>query len=66
MSTLIQWPDGEFTIQEAIQANRGLTEVLLRKKLSAAMAAKAIVQTQKGNHKIKGRFQVVKPDVAAG
>jgi hypothetical protein len=61
MNETIQWPDGEFTIQEAIQLNRSLPEPVLRQKLSAAMAAKAIVQTQKGNHKLKGKFQVVKP-----
>jgi len=60
MNETIQWPNGEFTIQEAIDANRGVSEAVVRQKLSAAMAAKAIVQTQKGNQKVKGKFQVVK------
>ena len=60
MNEMIQWPNGEFTIQEAIEANRGVAEAVVRQKLSAAMAAKAIVQTQKGNQKVKGKFQVVK------
>ena len=61
MNETIQWPDGEFTIQEAVELNRGLPEAVVRQKLSALMQAKAIVQTQKGNQKVKGKFQVVKP-----
>lgn len=61
MNETIQWPGGEFTIQELIEANRGLSEAVVRQKLAAATKAKAVVQTQKGNHKIKGRFQVVNP-----
>jgi hypothetical protein len=60
MNETIQWPNGEFTIQEAIDANRGVPEAVVRKELSAAIAAKAIIQTQKGNQKIKGKFQLVK------
>jgi hypothetical protein len=60
MSETIQWPDGEFTIQAAVDLNSTLTEAVVRKKLSAAMAAKAIAQTQKGDKKIKGKFKVVK------
>ena len=60
MNETIQWPNGEFTIQEAIEANRGVSEAVVRQKLSAAMAAKAIIQTQKGNQKVKGKFTVVK------
>lgn len=58
-SETIQWPAGEFTIQEAVDLNPALPEAAVRKKLSAALAAKAIVQTQKGDGKVKGRFQVV-------
>ena len=60
MTDTIQWPDGEFTIQAAVDLNSTLTEAVVRKKLSAAMVAKAIVQTQKGDKKIKGKFKVVK------
>jgi hypothetical protein len=60
MNDTIQWPGGEFTIQEAIDANRSVSEAVVRQKLSAGLAAKAILQTQKGNQKIKGKFQVVK------
>jgi hypothetical protein len=60
MSETIQWPDGEFTIQAAVDLNSTLTEAVVRKKLSAAMAAKGIVQTQKGDKKIKGKFKTVK------
>jgi hypothetical protein len=60
MNETIHWPNGEFTIQEAIDANRGVPEAVVRQKLSAAMAAKAITQTQKGNQKVKGKFTVVK------
>lgn len=61
MEQTIQWPAGEFTIQEAIELNSALPQLTVREKLSQAIAAKAIVQTQKGNQKIKGKFQVVKP-----
>lgn len=61
MNETIQWPAGEFTIQELVELNRGLPEATVRQKLAAATKAKAVVQTQKGDHKIKGKFQVVKP-----
>ena len=60
MTETIQWPPGEFTVQEAMNLNPALPQAVVRKKLSDAMAAKAIVQTQKGDGKIKGKFQVVK------
>lgn len=60
MSETIRWPNGEFTIQEAIEANPGVSEAVVRRELSAAMAAKAIIQTQKGNQSIRGKFQLVK------
>jgi len=59
MSDTIQWPRGEFTIQEAVDFNPTLSQATVRKKLSEAMAAKTIVQTQKGDGKIKGKFSVV-------
>jgi hypothetical protein len=43
-----------------VNLNPALPQAAVRKKLSDAMAAKAIVQTQKGDGKIKGKFQVVK------
>lgn len=61
MNDTIQWPGEEFTIQELIELNRGLPETTVRQKLAAATKAKAVIQTLKGNHKIKGKFQVVKP-----
>ena len=60
MNETIQWPPGEFTINEAVSLNPACPQATVRKKLSDALAAKAIVQTQKGNEKIKGKFQVVK------
>ncbi|HEY5345433.1 MAG TPA: hypothetical protein VIK62_03725 [Verrucomicrobiae bacterium] len=59
MSDTIQWPRGEFTVQEAVNLNPTLPQATVRKKLSDAMAAKTIVQTQKGDGKIKGKFSVV-------
>lgn len=61
MSETIQWPDGEFTIQEAVDLNPTLPQSTVRKKLSDAIAAKAVVQTQKGNEKVKGKFKVARP-----
>ena len=60
MSETIQWPGGEFTIEAAVQLNSALPEALVRKKLSAEISAKRIIQTQKGDHKQKGKFQAVK------
>lgn len=59
MEQLIQWPDGEFTIQDAIQRNAELPETRVREQLAAAIAARKVVQTQKGDRKIKGKFRVV-------
>lgn len=61
MNEPINWPKGEFTIEEALSLNPAFPEAVVRKNLSAGISAKAIVQTQKGNQKIKGKFQVVKP-----
>ena len=66
MNEVIQWPDGEFTIQAAVDRNPAIPQAVVRKKLSEAMAAKTIVQTKKGDAKIKGQFQVVKPASAPG
>jgi hypothetical protein len=59
MNEPINWPKGEFTIEEAVSLNPAYPEIVVRKKLSAAISAKAIVQTQKGDRKTKGKFQVV-------
>ncbi len=59
MSDTIQWPRGEFTVQEAVNLNPTLPQAAVRKKLSDAMAAKKIIQTQKGDGKIKGKFSLV-------
>lgn len=59
MNEPINWPKGEFTIEEAVSLNPAFPEAVVRKKLSAAISAKAIVQTQKGDRKTKGKFQVV-------
>ncbi len=59
MNETIQWPSGEFTIQAAVALNPALTEAVVRKQLSSALAAKTIVQTRKGDGKIQGAFQAV-------
>ena len=59
MSETINWPKDEFTIEEVVSLNPAFPQAVVRKKLSDAMAAKAIVQTQKGDGKKKGKFQVV-------
>ena len=59
MNDNLNWPSGEFTLQAAVEQNSHLTEAVVRKKLSAAMLAKQVVQTKKGGAKIKGLFQVV-------
>lgn len=61
MSDTIQWPDGNFTLQQAVDSNPTVPQAVVRKKLADAMAAKAIIQTKKGDAKIKGQFQTVKP-----
>ena len=58
MSETINWPKGEFTIEEVVSLNPAFPQAVVRKKLSDAKAAKAIVQTQKGDGKKKGKFQV--------
>ncbi len=60
MTNTIRWPDGEFTLQAAVELNTGFSQAEIRKKLADGIAAKKIVQTKKGNDKIKGTFQVVK------
>ncbi|HEV2695727.1 MAG TPA: hypothetical protein VG347_22760 [Verrucomicrobiae bacterium] len=64
MSETIQWPEGDFTLQQAVDSNSAVPQAVVRKKLADAMAAKAIIQTKKGDAKIKGQFQVVKPTAA--
>ena len=66
MSETINWPKGEFTIEELASLNPAFPQAVVRKKLSDAMAAKAIVQTQKGDGKKKGKFQVVTAPPVAG
>lgn len=61
MNDLIQWPSGDFTLQQAVDLNPAVPEVILRKKLADALAAKIVAQTKKGDGKVKGTFQVVKP-----
>jgi hypothetical protein len=61
MTKTFQWPAGEFTLQAAVDLNAGIPQAEIRKKLAEEIAAKTIVQTQKGDGKIKGKFQVVKP-----
>jgi hypothetical protein len=60
MTNTIRWPDGEWTLPAALALNAGVPQAQVRKKLSAAIAAKTIVQTQKGDGKIPGKFSVVK------
>jgi hypothetical protein len=60
MTNTIRWPDGEFTLPAALALNAGIPQAEVRKQLSAALAAKAVVQTQKGDGKIPGKFQRAK------
>jgi hypothetical protein len=60
MANTIRWPDGEFTIQAAVDLNAAVPQAEIRKKLADGLTAKSIVQTQKGDGKIKGKFQAVK------
>jgi len=60
MTNIIRWPDGEWTLPAALALNAGVPQAEVRQKLSAALAAKTIVQTQKGDGKIPGKFSVVK------
>jgi hypothetical protein len=59
MNEIINWPKGEFTIEELASLNPAFPQAVVRKKLSDAMTAKSVVQTQKGDRKIKGKFQAV-------
>jgi hypothetical protein len=60
MTNAIRWPDEEWTLPMALALNAGVPQAEVRKQLSAALAAKTIVQTRKGDGKIPGTFQVVK------
>jgi hypothetical protein len=64
MNETINWPAGEFTLQTLLALNPAFPQATVRKNLSAAISAKRIVQTRKGDGKIQGAFQVVK--VAGG
>ena len=66
MTNTIRRPDGEFTLPAALALNAGVPQAEVRKKLAAGLAAKAIVQTQKGDGKIPGKFQQVKYAGASG
>jgi hypothetical protein len=66
MTNTIQWPGGEFTLQAAVDLNAGIPQAEVRKKLADGIAVKAIVQTLKGDGKIKGKFQVIKPATSDG
>ena len=61
MSNLMNWPAAEFTIQELVNLNPQFAEAAVRKSLSDGITAKKIVQTKKGDKKVKGKFKVVKP-----
>jgi hypothetical protein len=61
MSTTMNWPTGEFTLQELIQLNPQFAEAAIRQALANGRTAKKIVQTQKGDKKVKGKFKVVAP-----
>ena len=60
MTKPIQWPAGDFTIQAAVDLNVGVPQAEIRKKLAEGIAAKTIIQTQKGNGKVKGQFKLLK------
>ena len=64
MNETINWPRGEFTIEEAVSLNPVFSQATVRKNLSDALAAKTITQTQKGNGKIKGKFSVASSSAA--
>jgi hypothetical protein len=65
MNEPIKWPSGEFTLPAAVALNRTVPEAEVRKALAAALAAKTIVQTRKGDKKVQGTFEVVKATGAA-
>ena len=64
MTNAIRWPEGEFTLPAAVALNAAVPQPEIRKQLSAALAAKTIVQTRKGDGKIPGTFQVVRTAAA--
>ena len=59
MTNAIRWPAGEFTLQAAIDLNAGIPQAEIRKKLADSLAANKVIQTQKGDGKIKGKFSTV-------
>lgn len=61
MNETIQWPAGDFTLPQAFALNSAKPQAAVRKQLAADLAAKRMVQTKKGDGKIQGTFQVVKP-----
>ena len=61
MSISMNWPTADFTIQDLINLNPSFAEAAVRKSLADGVTAKKIVQTQKGDKKVKGKFKVVKP-----
>jgi hypothetical protein len=61
MTDTIQWPQGEFTLLTLVNQNRALAEKVVRQKLAEAITAKAVVQTKKGDKKVKGQFKVIRP-----
>ena len=60
MSNTIRWPDGEWTLPDALALNPGVPPAEVRQRLATARAAKTIVQTQKGDGKVPGKFAVAK------
>jgi hypothetical protein len=60
MTNTIRWPAGEFTLQAAVELNAGIPQAEVRKKLADSLAAKKVIQTQKGDGKIQGKFSVSK------
>ena len=65
MNEAIQWPGGDFTIQQALELNPAIPQAVVRAKLADAIAAKSITRTKKGDGKTKGTFQVVAAGAAA-
>ncbi len=61
MNETIQWPAGDFTLPQAFALNPAKPQAAVRTQLAADLAAKRMVQTKKGDGKIQGTFQVVKP-----
>ncbi len=61
MNETIQWPAGDFTLPQAFALNSSKPQAAVRTQLAAELATKRMVQTKKGDGKIQGTFQVVKP-----